>query len=84
MEQEARAAARRNWPVRAFHLGEEPVDDLKATTTASERLEMVWQLTVDAWALSGRKIPDYPRNETPVRIVRSGLHTAKNDQGESR
>ena len=80
MEQEARAAARRNWPIRAFHLGEEPVDDLRATTTAAERLNMVWQLTVDAWTLSGRKIPDYPRNETPVRIIRSDVHSAQGNQ----
>lgn len=77
MEQEARAAARKNWPVRVFRLGDEPVDDLRATTTASERLDMVWQLTVDAWTLSGRKIPDYLRHETPVRIIRSGMHAAK-------
>lgn len=84
MEQEARAAARKNWPVRAFRLGDEPTDNLSATTTASERLDMVWQLTVDAWTLSGRKIPDYPRNEAPVRIIRSGAHTARGDQGEPR
>lgn len=83
-EQEARAAARKNWPVRVFRLGEEPPDDLRATTTASERLDMVWQLTVDAWTLSGRKIPDYPRHKAPVRIIRSSVQAAKEDQGEPR
>lgn len=32
---------------------------------------MVWRMTLDAWSLSGRAIPDYPRHEAPVRIVRS-------------
>lgn len=35
----ARAAARRSWPVRKFRLGEEPDEDLSATTTAKERLD---------------------------------------------
>lgn len=79
LEQEARAAARKSWPVRSFRLGEEPPDNLSATTTASERLDMVWQLTVDAWTLSGREIPDYPRSEAPVRIIRSGQEVETQD-----
>jgi hypothetical protein len=72
MEREARAAARRSWPVRKFRLGEEPNEDLSATTTASERLEMMWPLAVDAWTLAGREIPDYPREKTPIRVIRRG------------
>lgn len=72
MERAARAAARRAWPVRKFRLGEEPSEDLSATTSAKERLEMMWPLAVDAWALAGRKIPDYPREETPARLLRRG------------
>lgn len=47
-------------------------DDLSATTTAKERLEMMWPMTVDAWTLAGKKIPEYPRDKTPVRNIRRG------------
>lgn len=81
-ESVARAAARKSWPIRVYRLGEEPPDDLRATTTAAERVEMVWQVTLDAWALAGRTIPDYPRNEAPVHVIRSGVRRAESDEGE--
>jgi hypothetical protein len=81
-ESAARAAARKGWPIRVYRLGEEPPDDLRATTTAAERVEMVWQVTLDAWALAGRTIPDYPRSEAPVRVIRSGVRIAESDKGE--
>lgn len=62
---EARGS-RRSWPVRRLRLGQEPGDDLSGFTTAEERLAMVWELTVGAWAVAGRKIPDYPRERAPV------------------
>lgn len=31
---------------------------------------MVWALTVDAWAVAGLPMPDYPRMDAPVRVVR--------------
>jgi hypothetical protein len=65
---EERAMARRSWPVRIFRLGEEPGDDISATTTAKARLQMVAALTREAWALSGREIPSYSRHETPVSL----------------
>jgi hypothetical protein len=65
-----RAAARKSWPIRVYRLGYEPDEDLSDITTATERLEMVWQLTQDAWASSGRPIPDYPRERTPIRVIR--------------
>lgn len=71
-ERAARAEARRSWPIRKYRLGEEPDEDLSSTTTARERLQMMWPLTVETWALSGRPIPDYPRHQTPVRVVRRG------------
>jgi hypothetical protein len=69
-ERKARAAARRSWPIRVYRLGEEPDEDLSDTTTASERLEMMWQLALDAWASMGQPIPDYPREKTPIRVIR--------------
>jgi hypothetical protein len=62
-----RATGRRTWPVRKFRLGDEPSDDLSDVTTAEDRLRMMWELTVDAWALSGERIPDYDRGAAPVR-----------------
>ena len=70
-----RRRARVDWPVRKFRLGEEPDDGL-ADTTVEERVGMVWQLTLDAWACAGRRIPDYPRSEMPVRVLRNGAPTA--------
>lgn len=69
-ERAARAAARGVWPVRCYALGQEPAEDLTATTTPAERIAMVWQLTLDTWALSGMPIPDYPREQSPGRVLR--------------
>jgi len=65
MEKE-KALDRRSWPVRVFRLGEEPPDDLSGSTTAEERLAMVWTLTLESWALAGRRLPGYARHETPI------------------
>ena len=67
---EARRVARAQWKVRKFRLEDEPGPDLSATTTADERLAMMWPLARDAWALAGRAIPDYPRDRMPVRVIR--------------
>ena len=64
-----RTTARSSWPVRKHRLGEEPSDDLSDFTTAEERLQMMWQLAVDAWSLTGKPIPDYKRDEAPVHGV---------------
>ena len=55
--------------VRIFRLGHEPRDDLRAGTTAEERLYILRRLSERAWALSGRNPPVYSRSEMPVRIV---------------
>ena len=67
-----RALARTTWVVSKHKLAEGPedeLDDLLATTTASERVAMVWRLTRDAWSLAGMPIPDYARSEAPGRVV---------------
>lgn len=38
--------------------------------TAAERIAAVGELTCTAWRLAGKPIPDYPREETPVRLLR--------------
>lgn len=62
------AQRRREWPVRVYRLGDEPRDDLRATTTAEGRLAMMWPLALEAWALSGRPLPSYSRAEAPVTL----------------
>ena len=64
-----RRAARARWPIQRYALGEEPSEDLSAHTTASERLAMVWPLTVLSWRLAGREIPTYERRDMPGRLV---------------
>jgi hypothetical protein len=53
------------WPVRVYRLGGEPPADLSASTTAEERLAMMWPLALEAWSLLG-PLPDYERGATPV------------------
>ena len=45
-------------------------DDLSASTTSEERIEMVAVLSRRMWELTGRPIPTYARHEMPVRVVR--------------
>jgi hypothetical protein len=63
----ARREKRKSWPVRVFRLGEEPDDDLSQATSAEARLDMMWPLALEAWSLTGRALPDYPREKIPIR-----------------
>ena len=58
------------WPVRVHQLGEDPGDDLTDITTPAERIAMVWELTARAWMLTGEALPEYSRQETPIRVLR--------------
>lgn len=68
---EARRRARGSWPVKAFRLGEEPGDDLSERTTPEERIAMMWRLASDAWTSAGRRLPAYPRDRMPGRVIRT-------------
>lgn len=46
--------------------GEE--DDLR-NTTAEQRLKMMWQLAVDAWAMRGEKVESAVRRDV-IRVIR--------------
>ena len=65
---ESRATERRHWPVQVHRLGEEPDEDLTATTTAEERLDMMWTLAMDAWSHTGQPLPRYARADLPIRV----------------
>ena len=51
-------------------LGEEPGDDLSPSTTAEQRLEMVFALSRRMWELTGRPFPSYERTSMPGRVIR--------------
>lgn len=67
---EGSRADRQSCPVRRHRLGLEPSDDLSDSTTPEQRLEMMWPLALEAWALSGEPLPDYVRSKAPVRRFR--------------
>jgi hypothetical protein len=56
--------------IKRFDLGDEPDDDISATTTAEERLAMMWPLARRAWSISGRAFPEYSRAEMPGCVIR--------------
>jgi len=58
--------ARSAWPVAVYRLGDEPGDDQSRQNTAEQRLAMMWDLAREAWSLTARPLPDYPRDATPV------------------
>lgn len=68
---EARAKARATWPVERHALTDSS-SELLRDLPPSARVAMVWSLTLDAWAISGRSLPDYARADAPGRIARGG------------
>lgn len=68
----AMSKGRSAWPIRRHRLGQEPPDDLSASTTAAERLAMMWPLAREGWLLAGRALPMYGRESLPSRIFRCG------------
>jgi hypothetical protein len=55
--------------VRKSTLAEQGSDHDLCNTTAEERLKMMWQRALDAWAMKGEKVePRLPRHV--VRVIR--------------
>ncbi len=73
-QMEGNRERRASWPVHKYLLGSEPSDDLSESTTAEQRLEMMWPLALEAWSMSGEPLPDYKRNDAPVRRSHSAAH----------
>jgi hypothetical protein len=48
---------------------QDKTDDLRSTTPA-ERLEMMWQLTLDAWAFKGEPVDELRLPRHIVRVLR--------------
>lgn len=71
-EAHRRAAARASWPGLKTTLAEAPdAENLSATTTAEQRLAMMWELAVAAWSLTGVPLPEYSRANMPGRVIRA-------------
>jgi len=60
-------------------LSDEPRDDLSATTTAEERLAMMWPLAVAAWQVAARPLPLYDRRAAPIRFFAPGTRADGDD-----
>lgn len=65
-----RRAARANLPVHIYRLGDEPPDDLSATTTPSQRLDMVAELSARVFEIAGLPAPSYARKDIPIHVIR--------------
>ncbi len=65
-----RRANRHDWKVVRTTLAADRAEPLLPPAQA---LGMMWQLAVDAWAMTGRPLPDYPRTQAPVRRVTLAL-----------
>ena len=68
-DRRARAAARETIAVRKVAFEDEAAPDYR-DLDRSERVALVWSITLDAWASGQRPIPDYPRSEAPGRVLR--------------
>ena len=66
-----RKEARKNWPVIAVSSKSDDVITIAKTTSSSERLAMMWQISHDAWVLTGKGFPEYQRHNMPGKLITS-------------
>lgn len=66
-----RARGRANWVGRLTTLEDQDDAAIVDHGTAAQRLAMQWRVTLDAWASSGRAMPDYSRANMPGRVIRA-------------
>jgi hypothetical protein len=64
-------ADRSLWPTRKLRLGEEPSSAF-ARMTPGERVELVWQLTAQAWTFKEGTWDEPRLRRDVVRVVRGG------------
>jgi hypothetical protein len=67
----ARALRRASWPGAVTTLDDQTDAALVREATPARRIAMVWQVTLDVWASSGRPLPSYTRAEMPSHLIRS-------------
>lgn len=75
----ARAAARANWPIVVTTLQDQTDAAIVRHGTPGERIGMVWQITLDIGASSGRPLPDYTRANMPGRVIRKHEDPPRNE-----
>lgn len=63
---------RSDWPTRLIPLSEERKDDDVLAVTPGERMEMMWQLAVNAWAFMGEDVSGSRFQQHVVRVERRG------------
>ncbi len=68
-----RALARREWKVVRLPLSDEGRGDARdlAHLSPSERVELVWSLTCEAWAYGEDREPNYTRDTIPGQLFRA-------------
>lgn len=57
-------------PIRITHLKEQGRERDLENTTAAERIAMMWQLTLDAWAFTGTADAESRLPRHVVRVIR--------------
>jgi hypothetical protein len=70
----ARARARAHWPGAVTTLVGQADAAIVRHGTASERIAMVWRITLDAFASAGLPLPSYSRADMPGRVLRASDH----------
>ena len=63
---------RSNWPTRKIALADEGRESPLAGRSPGELFEMVWQLTLEAWAFKDGARDEPRLRRDVVRVVRSG------------
>jgi hypothetical protein len=56
--------------IRIVTLQEQDKQDDLQSTTAAQRLEMMWQLTLDAWAFKGEPVAELRLPRHIIRVLR--------------
>lgn len=65
-----RRRERQRYPVRKTTLAQQEEDPDLRNTTPVERLGMMWQLTLDAWAFTGEPVAESRLPRHIVRVLR--------------
>ena len=65
-----RSLERAKWPGGLTTLEEQTDAAVISHGSPGDRVAMLWRLSLDAWAMSGRSMPTYERAEMPGRLVR--------------
>jgi hypothetical protein len=68
----ARARDRADWPGGLTTSAEQTDAAIVRHGSPSERIAMVWRVTLDAFASAGIPMPTYRRADMPGRVIRAG------------